>query len=270
VDAATGSYAQGRRISPPAPGFAGPSGDWLQVISPDDPNSRAGQRLVHAIRATPGPGTRLVGGNAATLADTRNALGRRLPWAGAIIVLSMLILLFLFTGSLVVPIQAAVLAILSLTASFGAMVWIFQEGHLRGLVGAFTVTGQLEITTPILMFCIAFGLSMDYEVFLLSRVREEYLRDRGMEGAIVAGAARTGRLISAAALIVTIVLGALGTSGLTLLKMLGVGLALAVLVDATLVRGILVPATMRLLGDANWWAPGPLRRLHRRLGLTDG
>jgi RND superfamily putative drug exporter len=181
----------------------------------------------------------------------------------------MLVLLFLFSGSVVIPLKQLVLNILSLTASFGAMVYVFQDGHLKWLVGDFVSTGRLEVTVPILMFCVAFGLSMDYSVFLLSRIREEYLATGDTTRAVAFGLERTGRLITAAALVVATVLGALATSQLSILKLLGAGLALAVIVDATLVRGLLVPALMRLLGRHNWWAPGPLRRLHQRIGLTD-
>jgi RND superfamily putative drug exporter len=143
------------------------------------------------------------------------------------------------------------------------MVWIFQDGHLSGLLG-FTATGQLDVTMPILMFCVAFGLSMDYEVFLLSRIKEEYDATGDNAHAVATGLARTGGLITAAALLLAISFAAFGVSGMSFLKLMGIGLALAVLVDATVIRGLLVPAFMRLAGTANWWAPAPLRRLHDR------
>lgn len=225
--------------------------------------------LVDTIRAQPAPGTALVGGQAALLVDSKTTLADKLPWALGIIAVSTMVLLFLFTGSLLIPLKAIVLNLLSLTATFGAMVYIFQDGHLRWLVGDFTVTGMLDIDTPILMFCVAFGLSMDYEVFLLSRIKEEYHRTGDNISAVAWGLERTGRLVTAAAALVATVLLAFATSGLTPLKLLGVGLALAVIVDATLVRGILVPAFMRLAGRANWWAPRPLARLHQKIGLDD-
>ncbi|WP_406863614.1 MMPL family transporter [Streptomyces sp. HUAS MG47] len=273
VDGPLGSWAEGRQIAPAGPAsaaLADPKGVWLSVVSDTNPNSEAGERHTERVRAVDAPAEALVGGEAAALVDTKEALQDRIPYAGAIIALSMLILLFLFTGSVVVPIQALILNTLSLTASFGAMVYVFQDGHLKWLVGDFITTGQLEVTVPVLMFCVAFGLSMDYTVFLLSRIREEYLATGDNTRAVVFGIDHTGRLITAAALVVATVLGALATSELSLLKLLGAGLALAVLVDATLVRGILVPAVMKLCGRANWWAPGPLRRLHAKVGLRDG
>ncbi|RJQ81500.1 MMPL family transporter [Pseudonocardiaceae bacterium YIM PH 21723] len=231
-------------------------GTWLRVAAGANPDSAAGRRLIADLRGLPAPGERLVTGGAADLVDTREAIVDRLGWAALIVLGSMTLLLFLFTRSVIVPVKAAVLSALSLTASFGAMVWIFQEGHLRWLVGDFTVTGFLDLSTLVLVFCLAFGLSMDYEVFLLSRIREEYLRTGDNEGAVAEGLASTGRVVSAAALIVAVVLGVLASSGLTMLKTLGVGLAIAVIMDATLVRGVLLPATMKLLGPLNWWPFG--------------
>jgi RND superfamily putative drug exporter len=169
----------------------------------------------------------------------------------------------------VVPAKAVVLNLLSLSATFGAMVWIFQEGHLSGVLG-FTPTGMIDTTTPILMFCIAFGLSMDYEVFLLSRIKEEYDRTGDNTASVAMGLERTGGIVTAAAGLLAVVFVAFATSQITFIKLLGVGLALAVVMDATLIRGILVPAFMRLAGRANWWAPRPLRRLHDRFGIREG
>ncbi|WP_199896752.1 MMPL family transporter [Streptomyces niger] len=275
VDSAAGTWAEGERTA--APGAASAAyaardddrGTGLSVISDAGANSAQGEDHVRAVRQIPAPSPALVGGEAASLVDTKATLGDRLPWAAAVIAVSMFALLFLFTGSVVVPLKALVINLLSLTASFGAMVHVFQDGHLKWLVGDFVHTGQLEVTVPILMFCVAFGLSMDYTVFLLSRIREKYLVTSDNTRAVVFGIDHTGRLITAAALVVATVLAALATSQLSLLKLLGAGLALAVLVDATLVRGLLVPATMRLLGHANWWAPRPLRKLHDRTGLHD-
>jgi RND superfamily putative drug exporter len=161
-----------------------------------------------------------------------------------------------------------VLNLLSLSATFGAMVWIFQEGHLSGLLG-FTPTGMIDTTTPILMFCIAFGLSMDYEVFLLSRIKEEYDRTGDNTASVALGLERTGGIVTAAAGLLAVVFIAFATSQITFIKLLGVGLALAVLMDATLIRGTLVPAFMRLAGRANWWAPRWLRRVHDRFGISE-
>jgi putative drug exporter of the RND superfamily len=148
-------------------------------------------------------------------------------------------------------------------------VWIFQEGHLGWLVGHPLVTGDIDMTMPILMFCVAFGLSMDYEVFLLSRIKETYDGGRDNTTAVAVGLERTGRLVTAAAVLIAVVWISFVSSGITFIKMLGLGMALAVIVDATLVRGVLVPAFMRLAGNWNWWAPPPLRRLHNRVGVSD-
>ncbi|WP_439659404.1 MMPL family transporter [Lentzea sp. HUAS TT2] len=272
VDAATGSYVKGQLVAPPGPAaerLTSDAGTVLAVVSDTEPYSERGMDLVGTVRDVAAPAPTLVGGQAAVLVDAKNTLGERLPWALGIIALSTMVLLFLFTGSLLIPLKAIVLNLLSLTATFGAMVWVFQEGHLRWLVGDFTVTGLIDIDTPVLMFCVAFGLSMDYEVFLLSRIKEEYHRTGDNVAAVAWGLQRTGRLVTAAAALVAVILLAFATSGLTPLKLLGVGLALAVIMDATLVRGILVPGFMRLAGRANWWAPAPLRRLHKKIGLSD-
>ena len=178
------------------------------------------------------------------------------------------VLLFLMTGSILVPLKAIVLNLLSLTATFGAMVWIFQDGHLSGVLG-FTATGTLDTSTPILMFCIAFGLSMDYEVFLLSRIKEEYDRTGDNEASVAIGLERTGRIVTAAAALLASSSSPSRPRGITFIKLFGVGMALAVIMDATLIRAALVPAFMRLAGEANWWAPAPLRRLHERIGFRE-
>jgi RND superfamily putative drug exporter len=244
-------------------------GSWLTVVPTVDPFSDDAKRLVAAVRGTPAPGTTYVGGAAAEAVDTTRSLADRIPWALGIIAFSTIILLFLFTGSVIVPVKTLVLNTLSLSATFGAMVWIFQDGHLSGLLD-FTPTGVLDESIPILMFCIAFGLSMDYEVFLLSRIKEEYDRTGDNTLSVERGLQRTGPIITAAALLLSVVFIAFSTSGVTTIKLMGVGIALAILMDATLVRGFLVPAFMRLAGDWNWWAPAPLRRLHARFGLAEG
>ncbi|GAA2107180.1 MMPL family transporter [Kitasatospora saccharophila] len=233
--------------------------------------SEANQDLVGEIRRAGRdfPALRpAVGGQAASLVDAKHAIAVRLLPAGALIAGATLVLVFLLTGSLLIPLQAVLLNALSLTAMFGVVVWVFQEGHLSGTLG-FTPTGSVETTLPVLMFCVAFGLSMDYGVFLLARVKEE--RDRGADprGAVAAGIRHTGGLITAAAVILSVVLVAIGTSRITNTKMLGLGVALAVLVDATVVRCVLVPAVMALGGRATWWAPAPLRRFQERFGLRE-
>ncbi|SOD86445.1 MMPL family transporter [Streptomyces sp. Ag109_G2-15] len=229
----------------------------------------AAQRLVGDLRSLKAPFDTKVTGTAAVLVDSKHAIGERLPWAGAFIAIVTLLLVFLLTGSVLIPLQAVVLNALSLTAMFGAVVWVFQDGHLSGALG-FTSTGSIETTLPVLMFCVAFGLSMDYGVFLLSRIKEEYDRTGDHNEAVRHGLQRTGGLITAAAVILAVVMVAIGTSRVTNTKMLGLGIALAVLMDAMVVRSLLVPAIMRLTGRATWWAPAPLRRFHQRFGLSEG
>jgi putative drug exporter of the RND superfamily len=244
------------------------AGSWLTVVPSVPLVSSEGEDLVNGIRAIDAPFRFGVEGDAAELVDTKDAIYDRLPLALAIIGITTFVLLFAVFGSLLVPLKAIVVNLLSLTATFGAMVWIFQEGHLSGVLD-FTATGQLDVAMPILMFCIAFGLSMDYEVFLLSRIKEEHDRTGDNTQAVAAGLASTGRLITAAALVLAISFAAFATSGMSFMKLMGLGLALAILIDATIVRALLVPAVMRLAGEANWWAPGPLRRLQRRWGVRE-
>ncbi|MCA1720517.1 MAG: MMPL family transporter [Actinobacteria bacterium] len=273
VEAATGTYVDGREVAGAGPAsarFTAGGGTYLSVVPDVESMSSRGERLVQDLRAVPSPlGPALIAGQAASLADTKASLGAKMPLALGLIVVATFVLLFLFTGSVVVPLKALVLNMLSLSATFGAMVWVFQEGHLTGLIGDPTVTGALDTTTPILMFCVLFGLSMDYEVFLLSRIKEEYDATGDNTRAVARGLERTGRLVSAAAALLALVFLAFVSSDISFIKLLGLGTALAVLVDATLVRGALVPAFMRLMGDANWWAPAPLRRLHERIGLRE-
>jgi RND superfamily putative drug exporter len=271
VDARTGIYTDGKKVLGPGPAtqrFGGAGATWLSVVPSVEPESAAGEQLVHDLRSASAPFTVKVGGAAAERVDTNDAIYSRLPLALAIIAATTFVLLFLMFGSVVVPIKALVLNVLSLTATFGAMVWIFQEGHLSNLLG-FTPTGTIDAGTPILMFCIAFGLSMDYEVFLLSRIKEEHDAGRSNVDAVALGLERTGRIVTAAALLIAVVFIAFATSQVAFLKLFGVGLALAVLMDAFVIRGTLVPAFMRLAGDANWWAPAPLRRLHARIGISE-
>ena len=232
-----------------------------------DPISEQARDLVGAVRSAPSPAGAevLVGGATAWQVDLLDSLGRTLPWTALFVGLVTLVLLFLAFGSLVLPVKAVLMNLLSLSASFGALVWIFQDGHLSGVLG-FTPTGTVEATQPILMLAIAFGLSMDYEVFLLSRVREQWDLTGDNTGAVATGLQRTGRIITSAALLLVVVIGAFSTSGITFIKMIGVGMIIAILIDATVVRALLVPATMRLLGRYNWWAPGPLARFWERYG----
>ena len=271
VDSRTGSYVDGALVFPPglvSERFEGDAGTWFSVVPGVEPISEEGEALVADLRDVQGPVDLLVGGGSASLVDSKSAILDRLPLAAAIVALATFVLLFLAFGSVVVPIKAILLNILSLTATFGAMVWIFQEGHGAGLLD-FTPTGALDTSTPILMFCIAFGLSMDYEVFLLSRIKEEHDRTGDNAHSVAAGLERTGRLVTAASALLAITFIAFSTSGISFIKLFGVGLALAVVMDATIIRGLMVPAFMRLAGELNWWAPAPLRRLHQRIGLSE-
>ncbi len=227
--------------------------------------------LVGEVRdVPPPPGAEvLVGGRAAELRDLLSSLGATLPWMGLFVLGVTLVLLFLAFGSVVLPLKAVVMNVLSLSASFGALVWIFQDGHLSGLLG-FSSTGTVEATQPILMLALAFGLSMDYEVFLLSRVREQWDRTGDNAVAVAGGLQRTGRIITSAALLLVVVIGAFATSGIVFIKMIGIGMIIAIVVDATIVRALLVPATMRLLGRWNWWAPAPMARFWARHRIREG
>jgi putative drug exporter of the RND superfamily len=271
VDAGTGSYVGGDRVLPPgalADRFAGGQGAWVSIVPSVDVASAAGERLVHDVRDLETPFEVLVGGQAASLLDSKASIFARLPLAGGIIAVATFVLLFLMFGSVVVPLKAIVLNLLSLTATFGAMVWVFQDGNGAGLLD-FTATGAIDTTTPILMFCVAFGLSMDYEVFLLSRIKEEHDRTGDNTASVALGLERTGRIVTAAALVLSVTFLAIASSGITFIKLFGIGLALAILMDASVVRATLVPAFMRLAGEANWWAPAPLRRLHDRYGISE-
>ncbi len=234
-----------------------------------DSASGPAQHLVRQVRAVPAPpgSTVLVGGATATLIDAKYAISSHLWLAGLIIVLSTLIVLFLFTGSIVQPVRALIGNALTLGATLGTMVWIFQDGHLSGVLG-FTPT-PINTSMPVLLFCIAFGLSMDYEVFLISRIKELHDSGAPTRDAVIQGLARTGRIVSTAAVLLAVSFFAFGTSKVSFIQFFGLGSGLAILLDATLVRGVLVPASMRLLGDASWYAPGPLRRFHRAFGLRE-
>jgi RND superfamily putative drug exporter len=234
------------------------------------PVSSAARYIVTQIRALDAPAgaTVLVGGTTAGLVDELASLGATLPWMALLTGVSTFVLLFLAFGSVVLPVKAIVMNVLSLSATFGVVVWIFQWGHLSGLL-QFTPTGSIDPTMPILMLAVIFGLSMDYEVFLLSRIRERYDQTGDNTAAVASGLQRTGGLITSLALLLIIVVGAFSASGITFIKLMGVGMIVALLVDATIIRVLLVPATMRLLGRANWWAPRPLRRLYARYGIKE-
>jgi trehalose monomycolate/heme transporter len=234
------------------------------------PMTSQARAIVGRVRdIAPPAGARVyVGGTTAQLVDELSGLGATLPWMALMVVVATFVLLFLAFGSVVLPAKAIVMNVLSLSATFGVVVWIFQYGHLSGPLG-FTPTGTIDPTMPILMLAIIFGLSMDYEVFLLSRIRERYDVTGDNTAAVASGLQRTGGVITSAALLLVIVIGAFSASAITFIKLLGVGMIVALIVDATLVRILLVPATMRLLGRANWWAPRPLRRLYARYGIRE-
>ncbi len=248
------------------------NGDVTKIVvalQPADQTSAAGN-IVRQMRAIQAPGgmTALVDGVTAYQLDLLASLGETLPKALLVMAIAVFVLLFLMTGSLLMPLKAILLNILSLSATFGGLVWIFQDGHLQNLLN-FQSSGSIDATQPVLIFAIAFGLSMDYEVFLLSRIKERFDELGDNRAAISSGLQRTGWLITSAALLLAVVLGAFGSSKIIFLQEIGIGLAIAVIIDATLVRMLLVPATMRLLGKWNWWAPAPLRAIWRRVGLGE-
>ncbi|MFC4375968.1 MMPL family transporter [Nocardia halotolerans] len=263
----------GLRVAAGLPEMTDPAGGaYLTIGTRVDPYGTAGRTQLEALRAVPAPSTSLITGAAALNHDSVSEITGRVPLAGVLIAITTLILLFLFTGSVVLAVKALALNMLSLAATFGAMVWIFQEGHLSGLLG-FTATGTLNLALPILMFSLAFGASMDYEVFLLSRIREEWLAGpkttEGNTRAVAMGVARTGRIFTAAALLMSIVFLSVATSGVSMMKLFGLGCALAVISDATVIRGLLAPALMRMMGIWNWWSPKPLVVLHNKFGLHE-
>jgi len=258
------------------PGVAGAQltaarGDVARIDMRYAPQAYSAQAraIVQRVRAVSGPAgaTVLVGGVTAGLADELASMGQTLPWMALVMVLATFVLLFLAFGSVVLPVKAIVMNAASLAAAFGAVVWIFQDGHLSGLLN-FT-PGSIDPAMPILMLAIVFGLSMDYEVFLLSRIRERYDLTSDNTAAVADGLQRTGGIITSAALLLIIVVAAFSASSIVFIKLLGVGMVIALVVDASVVRVLLVPATMRLLGRANWWAPRPLRRLYARYGIRE-
>jgi len=232
----------------------------IQVIPSKASRSLAAEQIIHDIRDIPSLTGTLIGGAAADFTDSQDGIARTLPWALGWIAFWVMILIFVFTGSIILPIKAVLLNALSLLATLGAITWIFIDGHLKWLVGDFTVTGTLDTGSVILVAVVVFGLSMDYEIFLLSRIREEHMAGKSNIESVAVGLQRSARIITAAALLLAVVFASFMISGVTSIKMLGFGVALAVILDATLVRALLVPALMRLFGERNWWAPKALRR----------
>lgn len=253
-------------VAPAQP--AGPDNSLVQVAPRHEPLSHPTQQLVHAVRAIERPFYIGVAGQTASFVDLEHSLGAHLPAVLGVVVASTLIVLFLMTGSVILPIKAVLMNALTLSAMFGILVLIFQDGNLQGLF-SFHSEGALDATQPIFLFAVGFGLATDYGVFLLSRIKEA--RDAGASDseAVAIGLERTGRIVTAAALLFAVAIGAFVTSKLVFIKELGLGAALAVLIDASIVRALLVPSLMELLGKWNWWAPAPLRRLHDRIGLDE-
>jgi RND superfamily putative drug exporter len=253
-------------VAPAQP--AGPDNSLLAVASANRPLSGATKQLVRDVRAIRAPVYLGVAGQTAAYLDLEHSLGAHLPAVLAVIIAATLIVLFLFTGSVVLPIKAVLMNMLSLSAVLGILVLIFQDGRLQGLL-SYTSQGALDATQPIFLAAVAFGLATDYGIFLLSRIKEAHDLGASDSEAVAVGLERTGRIVTAAAVLFAVAIGAFATSKLVFIKELGVGTALAVLIDASIVRALLVPSLMELLGSVNWWAPRPLRRLHDRIGLQE-
>jgi RND superfamily putative drug exporter len=264
-------YAARLRRLPGAAEVVGPTragaGVWrIDVVARGEVLSASAKRLVRAVRAAPAPYPALVGGVTAGFLDQQASLKAHLPAALAVLIATTLVLLFLATGSVLLPLKSLVMNLLSLGAAFGLLVLVFQDGRLESVL-RYSSQGALESTQPVLLFVVAFALSTDYGLFLLTRIKEHH--DAGQPNALAVplGLERTGRIVTSAALLFCVAIGAFSTSRIVFVKELGVGTALAVLIDATIVRALLVPSLMALLGEWNWWAPGPLRRLQARLGV---
>jgi putative drug exporter of the RND superfamily len=270
VESSVATFVRGTAVPGSAdPALARPTAQRLSVVSAADPRSDAAKDLVRTVRALPGPdGVRVyVGGDTAELIDTTHAIGTRLPLAALLIMLTTFLVLFLFTGSVVQPLRSLVLNGVTLAATAGLMVWIFQEGHLSGALH-FTAL-PLDTSMLVLLFCIAFGLSMDYEVIVLSRIKELHDQGRDNRTAVTEGLTRSGRIVTTAAALIAVSFFANATASVSFLQLFGIGAGFAVLIDATLVRAVLVPAAQRILGRAAWYAPAPLRRVQARIGLTE-
>ncbi|MEV4432893.1 MMPL family transporter [Streptomyces sp. NPDC049555] len=271
IETATGSYRAGRHradvLQPRM--YTGPSGSWLRVIAGPGAKGSDPQLLMAKLRAVPIGRQAWVGGPHATLSDTKASITDRLPWALAILVGSVFAMMLPFVRSVLAPFKAVMLAGLSLTASFGSMVWIFQFGHLHWLLGDFPVTGSIDSNLPVLLLCVVFGLATDYELFILARIKERYEVTGDNNEAVAWGVARSGRLVTASALTIACVFAAMATSHMSQLKMVGFGTMLAVLLDATVVRIALLPALMSLASRWNWWWPWPGVQRARRVGDAD-
>jgi uncharacterized membrane protein YdfJ with MMPL/SSD domain len=250
---------------------AQPRGDHLweiDVVPSSDPLTAQSQRLVDGIRGLASPFPVTVAGEQANFVDLESSLGSHLPGAVLVVSVATLLVIFAMTGSVLIPVKTLLMNVLSLSAAFGILVLVFQDGRFQGLLG-YTSQGALESSQPVLLFALAFGLSTDYGVFLLSRIKEGHDHGLGTRESVAWGMERTGRLVTSAAILFCVAIGAFATSQIIFIKELGLGTAMAVLIDATIVRALLVPSLMALLGEWNWWAPAPLRRLHDRLGFRE-
>lgn len=256
VEAATGVYVDGVRIADsvlPAR-FTNENGTWLSIVPLVEPISPAAETMVNEIRALPDGSSFLLGGESARLVDNKAEIGSKLIWVVVWVFVVVALLLYASFRSVIMPVKAVLLNLLSLTAAFGALVWIFQDGRLTGLLD-FTSTGMVDTQTPVLIFCIAFGLSMDYEVFLLSRIKEEWDRTGDSDHSVAVGLQQTGGIITAAAVLMAVVFLSFASGRVTIIQMVGIGLALSIVADAALVRSLLVPAFMKVAGEWNWWSP---------------
>ena len=266
VETSEGFYVKGAMVAP----FSRPSmisTDYTRVIAIGDvePRSPDGASLTKAIRAL--DKNLMVGGSAAIYTDALDAILNNLPWAVLWIVLTTTVLLFLFTGSLLLPIKAVILNFMSLFATMGFLVWVFMNGNLKWLIGDFATTGTIDSSSLVLVAVISFGLSMDYELFLLSRIKEQHDAGLNTTDSVAIGLQRSGRIITTAAMVLAVSFFAFATSSVSIMKMLGLGIAFAVLLDATVIRALLVPALMRLFGKANWYAPKWMKWVQRKVGL---
>jgi putative drug exporter of the RND superfamily len=245
--------------------------DWVRINAIADIETRSpeGLDLIVSLRSIETELDEvLIGGGAAFYTDSQQGIEGALPIAAIWVFITTFIILFLFTGSVLIPLKAIVLNVLSLGATLGLVSWIFQNGELQWLLGEYSVTGTIDTSSVVMIALVAFGLSMDYELFLLSRIKEQHDAGYNTLNSVALGLQRSGRIITAAALILAVTFGAFASSGVSIMKMLGLGIAFAILLDATVVRGLLVPAIMRLMGSANWWAPKWMQRIHEKIGLS--
>ncbi|MFM1786951.1 MAG: hypothetical protein RL228_901, partial [Actinomycetota bacterium] len=273
VETQAGVYADGV-FTPLGPEFGWPSTkmeteNYVRVRAISTLAARANESMDQIVEIRALNDKAIVGGGAADFTDSQTGIATQLPKVLLWIAIATFIILFLFTGSVLLPIKAVVLNVLSLGATMGLLTWMFQNGNLQFLTGEYTVTNTMDTSSMVLIAIVTFGLSMDYELFLLSRIKEEHDQGSNTEDSVALGLQRSGRIITAAAVLLAVVFAAFVTASVTNMKLLGFGIAFAILLDATVVRGLLVPSLMRIAGQWNWWAPKPLRAIHDRFGLKD-